>query len=108
MKDEFANFPLNVPDEIKEVILNEYGCWLTKHGKLHSRTFKLKAPQFLIKWLADNDLPYGIITYIYKYKPSRIDIPHCKVCGKQLTMRQLLLDKHHCSKKCIANSQSVK
>ena len=41
MKDEFANFPLNVPDEIKEVILNEYGCWLTKHGKLHSRTFKL-------------------------------------------------------------------
>lgn len=94
---------------IPQSFLNEIENVLGKGKKfIGSRCFKKYASPEFKKWCEERNIPSSIINYVFKNHLTKIVIPTCPVCGKELSFSQILEGNTFCSNKCLTTSKYVK
>ena len=91
---------------IPENFLEKIELFLSSDKKTFSfNKFKKYATPQLKEWLEEKDIPPKFLFYVYKNHLTKITIPTCPVCGKELSFRQILNGCIFCSIKCLNSSQ---
>ena len=94
---------------IPENFLKEIETFLTKDKKsISAKKFKKYATSEFKQWLKERNVPLTFLFYIYTNQLTKITIPNCPVCGKELSFNQIIDNRRFCSRKCSASSKELK
>ena len=95
---------------IPEKFLNEIEKFLNVDKKQFlTIRFKKQASPELKQWLEERNIPQNFLLYIYKNRLTKIVIPTCPTCGKELSFKQIMWGNKFCSLKCGSlNSETQK
>ena len=90
--------PQKFLEEIEKFLTNDKkSISFQRYNKNVSEEFK--------QWMDDKGIPLKFLNYIYKQKISRIVIPSCPICGKELSFQQIINGSVYCSLECANKSK---
>jgi hypothetical protein len=94
---------------IPENFLKEIETFLTKDEKsISAKKFKKYATSEFKRWLDERNIPLPFLFHVQKNHLTKITIPNCPVCGKELSFNQIIENRRFCSRKCSASSKELK
>lgn len=86
---------------IPQNFLNEIENFITANKKeFSSIRFRKYASCEFKKWVEKKNIPTKVFGYIYKNHLSKIVIPTCPTCGKELSFEQIINGSRFCSIRC--------
>ena len=93
---------------IPENFLEEIEKFLTNNKERISfkRFQKYASPEFK-QWLEERNIPSRFLSYIHKNHLTKIIIPTCPTCGKELLFKQIFAGSRFCSNKCKGNNKET-
>lgn len=94
---------------IPSEFLAEIEKFLRKNKKsISPQGFQKYASSELKQWLEERKIPPKFLFYIYKNHLTKIILPTCPICGKELSFEQIIKEHIYCSQKCANSSKESK